>query len=169
MMPLVSRLEAAGRREDLGVLFEKSVCFLTLGLWPVCILLVAGTGPLLDLLFAGRYADSVRPLQILVASAMTLPLATVGSSYLTGLGHLRNLTWMTWAGVALALGLAMAWIPQYGPSGAAAATLVAAVFGMVVRTLFLRRRLGFRLAGIAGRTGDAMAFVRHRRWRGRVK
>ena len=149
LMPLVSRLEAAGRQDDLRVLYEKSVCFLSLGLWPLCLLLVAVANPLLDALFAGRYADSVLPLQILVASALTLPLATIGSSYLVGLGHLRSLTWMTWAGVAIALALAAAWIPSAGPSGAAAATLVAAVFGLVVRTAALQRRLGFRLAGIA--------------------
>jgi O-antigen/teichoic acid export membrane protein len=165
MMPLVSRLETAGRRDDLRVLFEKSVCFLSLALWPLCILLIVGASPLLDALFAGRYMESVRPLQILVASALTLPLATIGSSYLTGLGRLRSLTWMTWAGVVIALGLATVWIPAHGPSGAAAATLVAAVFGMLVRTLALRRHVGFRLAGIAARRRDAFEFVRqHLPW-----
>jgi O-antigen/teichoic acid export membrane protein len=162
MMPLVSRLENAERRTDLRILFEKSVCFLSLGIGPLCILLILGTGPLLGLLFAGRYTESVRPLQILVASALTLPLATVGSAYLVGLGELRSLTWMTWMGVFIGLGLAAVWIPVYGPSGAALATLIAAVFGMVVRTWVLRRQLGFRLVDIAARSRDAWQFARAR-------
>ena len=162
MMPLVSRLHAAGRHTDLRVLYEKSVCFLHLGIVPLCLLLIGGARPLLDLLYHGRYADSVPAFQVLVAGALTLPLASVGSPFLTGMGHVRSLLWMTWAGLVLGLGLAALWIPQHGPVGAASAMLVGATFGMLVRTWALHRLLGFGLAGIAARTRDAWDFARRR-------
>ena len=162
LMPAVSRLEAAGRRDDLRVLFEKSVCFLSLLLFPACVGLVVVSPVLLDLLFGGRYGDSVPVFQILVASALALPLATVGSAVLTGLGRLRALVWMTWAGVTLGLAMLLVWTPRWGPVGAAAATLVAGVFGAVVRTLVLRGELGFTWRSMALRVGDVSAYARRR-------
>lgn len=162
VMPTVSRLHAAGRHGDLRILYEKSVCFLHLGLVPVCLGLIAFARPLLDLLFGGRYGDSVPAFQILVASALTLPFASVGSPFLIGLGRVRTLLWITWAGVLLGIALAVAWIPRWGPSGAAAAVLAAAILGMAARTWVLKRLLGFRLAGVAARTRDAAAFLRRR-------
>lgn len=160
VMPTVSRLHSTGRRTDLRVLFEKSVCFLHLGVVPACIGLVVLARPLLDLLFEGRYGDSVLPFQILVTSALTLPFASVGSPFLIGLGRVGTLLWITWAGVLLGLGLALLWIPRAGPVGAASALGVAAVFGMVARTVVLRRILGFRTAGIVSRWRDVLALVR---------
>jgi O-antigen/teichoic acid export membrane protein len=162
LMPTVSKLDAARRRDDLRVLFEKSVCFLSMAIVPLCLLLVLGASPLLHGLFGGRYDDSVPVFQLLVASAMVLPVATIGSAYLTGLGRLRTLVWMTWAGVILMFLLLAVWIPRWGPAGAAAATLVAAVFGAVVRALVLRRELGFHFRGIVLRVHDALAFARRR-------
>jgi O-antigen/teichoic acid export membrane protein len=160
MMPAVSRLHATGRHHDLRVLFEKSVCFLTLALVPLCGLLIVATGPLLDLLFHGRYAASVPVFQILVAGALTLPLASVGSPFLVGLGRLRTLLWITWSGLGLGVGLMLWWIPLFGPRGAAAAASAAALYGMVVRAVVLRPAVGFSLGGIATRTRDASAFAR---------
>ena len=78
------------------------------------------------------------------------------------IGRLRALVWMTWAGVILGLALVVVWIPRWGAPGAAAATLVAAVFGAVVRAVVLRGELGFRLTTIALRVRDITAFVRRR-------
>ncbi len=160
MMPAVSRLHATGRRDDLRVLFEKSVCFLTLALVPLCLLLIVATGPILELLFHGRYTASVPVFQILVAGALTLPLASVGSPFLVGLGRLRTLLWITWSGLGLAVALMLWWIPRFGPRGAAAAAAVAALYGMVVRAAVLRPALGYTWAGIAARTSDVSAFAR---------
>jgi O-antigen/teichoic acid export membrane protein len=162
LMPVVSRLHAGGRRDDLRVLYEKSVCFVHLGIVPACALLLVATPWLFDLLFRGRYAGSEPVFRVLVASALTLPLASIGSPFLTGMGAVRALLWMTWAGVGLGLALAAAWIPGHGPLGAAWAMLVAAVFGMLVRTAWLKRALGFTAAGVVGRVRDAADFARRR-------
>jgi len=97
-----------------------------------------------------------------VASAATLPFASVGSPFLVGLGRVRSLVWITWLGTGLGVGLALLWIPRYGPTGAAFAVLVAAVAGMVARTWVLRRVLGFALVDVAARTRDAVDFARRR-------
>jgi O-antigen/teichoic acid export membrane protein len=160
LLPVVSRLQAAARPGDLRVLFEKSVCFLTLALLPCCALLAALTGPVLDLLFRGRYADCVPVFQILVASALALPLASVGSSFLVGLGRLGSLLVITWTGLALGIALTLLWIPRWGASGAALAVLVAAAYGAATRAWVLRSILRFRLRDVAWRTRDVVAFAR---------
>jgi len=159
LMPTVAKLHAERRVADLAVLFEKSVCFATLAVVPVCALLYFGTGWILDVLLEGRYREAVPAFRILVLSALTLPVASVGSPFLTGLGRLRTLLWITWAGLALGVGLAVWWIPDHGPEGAAAATAVAAVFGMVARAWVLRRDVPYRVRGTVLRVRDAWAFA----------
>ena len=155
LMPTVAKLQSERRVADLVALFEKSVCFVTLALVPICALLYFGTGWMLDVLLNGRYREAVPAFRILVLSALTLPIASVGSPFLTGLGRLRSLLWITWTGLFLGVGLAVWWIPAHGPEGAATATAVAAVYGMLARAAVLRRDVPFRLRGIVSRVGDA--------------
>ena len=162
LMPLVSRLTAAGRQREVRVLFEKSVCFLHLALLPILAALIVLAPQLYRLFFGDRYAASIPVFRILVASAATLPFASVGSPFLVGLGRVRSLVWITWLGTGLGVGLALLWIPRYGPTGAALAVLVAAVAGMVARTWVLQRVLGFALVEVVARTRDAVDFARRR-------
>jgi PST family polysaccharide transporter len=167
LMPAVARLNAAGRSDDLRILCEKSICFLSVALAAGGALLIVCTGPLLRLLFAGRYDAAVLPFQILVAGAIVwLPLASTGSAFLTGLGRLRSLLWITWAGLVLGIALALWWIPRFGPAGAATAAAVAAVAGMILRAVALRSLLGVGPAGIAARRDDIAHWLR-RVWTGR--
>lgn len=162
IMPLVSRLHADRRDRDLRTLYEKSVCFLYLGLLPILVALVIFAPQIYRLFYGERYAESVPVFRILVASAAVLPFASVASPFLYGLGRVRTLVWITWVGTAVGVALAWAWIPRYGPEGAALAVLVASVVGMVARTWVLRGILGFGLLDVVARTRDATNFLRRR-------
>jgi O-antigen/teichoic acid export membrane protein len=162
LMPLVSRLQAEKRERDLRVLYEKSVCFLYLALIPIIAALLLLAPQIYRVFYGALYADSIPAFRILVAGALVLPFASVGSPFLFGLGHVRSLLWITWAGMSVGVGLALAWIPRYGPEGAALALLVSSVVGMVARTEVLRKILGFRLRDVAARRRDATSFLRRR-------
>jgi O-antigen/teichoic acid export membrane protein len=159
IMPLVSKLHAEGRQRDLRILYEKSVCFVHLGVVPLVVVLLLLAPQVYQLFYGERYAESIPVFRILVASALALPFASIGSPFLVGLGRLRSLMWITWLGMGVAVGLAFWWIPAFGAVGAAAALLVAAIVGMVGRTVVLRRILGFTLWDVARRVQDARAFV----------
>lgn len=162
LMPLVSRLQSARRDADVRILYEKSVCFLHLALVPVIAALIVAAPWIYQLFYGSRYADSVGVFRLLAVSALTLPFASVGSPFLIGLGRVRSLLWITWTVVAVGVALAMWWIPAYGAMGAAAALALSALVGMLLRTWVLQRSLGFALRDVAGRRGDATAFVRRR-------
>ena len=162
LMPLVSRLQSSGRDDDVRVLYEKSVCFLHLALVPVIAALIVAAPWIYGLFYGPRYADSVGVFRLLTLSALTLPFASVGSPFLIGLGRVRSLLWITWSVVGVGVGLAFWWIPAHGAMGAAAALAVAALVGMLLRTWVLQRILGFALRDVAGRLGDATAFLRRR-------
>jgi O-antigen/teichoic acid export membrane protein len=162
LMPLVSRLQSSGRERDVRVLYEKSVCFLQLGLVPVIAALLVAAPFVYQLFYGERYAESVGVFRVLVLSGLTLPFASVGSPFLVGLGQVRSLLWITWTVVVVGVALALLWIPRFGAVGAAAALLVASVVGMVLRTWVLQRILGFALRDVAGRSRDAAAFLRRR-------
>jgi len=159
IMPLVSKLQAERRMRDLRILYEKSVCFLHLGVVPLLVLLLWLAPQIYSLFYGGRYVESIPVFRILVVSALTLPFASVGSPFLVGLGRLRSLLWITWLQMSIGVGLAFWWIPRFGARGAASAILVAAFVGMVTRTGVLRSILGFRLRDIASRVHDARAFL----------
>jgi len=162
LMPLVSRLQAAQRTDDLRVLYEKSVCFLALALVPICAVLWLFTEPLLRLFVGERGADSVPVLRWLVVSALALPGASVGSPFLLGMGRVRTLFVITWSGLLVWFLGALVGLHHHGAAGGAAAVCVAAMFGLAARTWVLQRALGFRLRDVAGRWRDAREAIRRR-------
>ena len=162
LMPLVSRLHVTSRRDDLRILYEKSVCFLTLAVVPVCAGLFLLAEPLLRLFVGERGGESAPVLRWLVVSALALPGASVGSPFLLGMGRVRALFVITWLGLLVWFASALLGLHHHGAAGGAAAVCVAAMFGLVARTWVLQRDLGFRLRDVAGRWRDASAAIRRR-------
>jgi O-antigen/teichoic acid export membrane protein len=159
-MPLVSRLQAQARSLELRALYEKGVWFLHLVLVPTVILLILLAKPLYGLFYGQRYSDSVPVFRILVLGALMLPWISVGSSFLMGLGKVRQLALHNWMGTAVAVVAALVWMPRFGAEGAAWAATSGRLVLMLAITRVLVPQLGVRLRDLPRRTADATAAVR---------
>jgi O-antigen/teichoic acid export membrane protein len=175
LIPQVSALYAAGRREAIGALWHAAVERLSLVVLPLFALFFALAGALVAVAYPGGYGQSAWVMRVFL---LALPLrCAIYNPLLVGMGKAR---WALWAGAAdllLNLGLSL-WGTQalltrwpgwafLGPAGAAVLATyaqVALLVGLIARHLGLGigqllpwrhlGRLGL-LCGLAGALGWA--------------
>jgi O-antigen/teichoic acid export membrane protein len=106
----------------------------------------AGTlvlGPeVLRLAYGDEFRDTGPLLMILVAPFPVIPLMTVATSVLIGLGRLRAPVAITATGAAVNIALAFALIPRYDAVGAAFASSGAQTVGALLAFVYARRIVG---------------------------
>ncbi|MDZ7290117.1 MAG: oligosaccharide flippase family protein [candidate division KSB1 bacterium] len=158
LLPLISRFDAAGQREELRALAEKAICFLFLLLLPLHLLLLVGSEFLLEIVYHGKYNDATAILRVLVIGAFFLPWGAVGSNMQIGMGKPR----VSFGFVLLVAGFNIIanlfLLPVFGVIGAAVAMTLAMVFGAILQMFYMRRTIQLRLQGIWQRRLDALHF-----------
>jgi O-antigen/teichoic acid export membrane protein len=119
-----------------------------MGLWFVgggslAVALVAA--PLIRLVYGEAFLPAVHPLWILLPGITAIAVAKPLSLFYTQQkGSPRVNAWMSGIAVAVNIGLNLLWIPEHGPSGAAAASTVAYLLVTTLLLLRIRKEPGFR-------------------------
>jgi O-antigen/teichoic acid export membrane protein len=162
ILPAASRLSSRGSAESLRALTEKSILFLTLGLLPVTLLFVAFPGVLVQVLYAGRYADAEPILRIFSLLTFLLPLAAIGSNVLMGLGEARLSFILGLEVLAASLAALFLCIPAWGAAGAGAGYVLASAAAAVLTVRYLVRHVPLSAAAVLRRTRDIGMFIRNR-------
>jgi O-antigen/teichoic acid export membrane protein len=118
-----------------------------MGLWFVGIgsLLAAGLAtPMIRLVYGERFLPAVRPLWILLPGITAIAIAKPLSLFYTQQkGSPRINAWLSGIAVLVNVGLNLLWIPDYGPSGAAAASTVAYVLVTLLLLWRIHKEPGF--------------------------
>lgn len=119
-------------------------CFrrVTLASVTTATLLIVGAKPVLSILFGRQFGDAAPLLQILMLS---VPFGFMGHVYrylLIPLHAQKQELAATGFGLALQMGLAAYWIPQYQAQGAVAALLTAEVVVYLLKFALASRRIG---------------------------
>jgi lipopolysaccharide exporter len=160
VLPASSRLSSRGDDPSLKDLVEKSLLFATLGMVPVCAVMLAAPEPLLALIYGGRYADAATLLRIISPMALVVPVLAIGSSVLMGLGEARAGFVLSVQTLVVSLAAYYLLVPSWGTVGAAWGFVLAAFIMTVITVVFLRRFVTVTARGVLGRMRDISAFVR---------
>ncbi len=118
-----------------------------MGLWFVAsgsmvVTLVAA--PMIRLVYGEAFLPAVRPLWILLPGVTAIAVAKPLSLFYTQhKGSPRVNAWLSGVAVTVNIGLNILWIPEFGPSGAAAASTVSYLLVTVLLLLRIRREPGF--------------------------
>jgi O-antigen/teichoic acid export membrane protein len=160
LLPLISRFDAAGQREELRALAEKAICFLFIILLPLHLLLISGADLLLNIVYHGKYNEAAAILRTLVFGAFFIPLGTVGSNIQMGMG--KSKVSFNFVLLAAVFNIAANFIllPVTGILGGALATTLTMMFGGTLQFLYMRKALGLTLRGVWQRRFDALNFGR---------
>ena len=143
LIPTVSRAHSAGDGETVARLVRGAVRFLVLVLLPACAFLAVRSGPLMELVFSGAYAQGAGIQAILVVRYGLLGvLLMTFCSVLIALGQPGRAALLVLLLVPLAAGLNAVLIGARGAEGAAVAALLTALAGTLLSGRLLRRRLG---------------------------
>jgi O-antigen/teichoic acid export membrane protein len=158
LLPLISKFDAAGQREELRALAEKAICFLFIILLPLHLFLIFGAELLLHIVYHGKYDEAAVILRVLVLGAFFLPLGMVGSNIQIGTGKSKVSFSFVILVAAFNLAANLILLPAIGAVGAALATALTMMFGAALQMLYMRRAIRLTWRGIWQRRLDALNF-----------
>lgn len=107
--------------------------------------IVLGSAPeLVDSLFGDGYGAAAAPFRLLLLAAIAGVMMTVNSTILLAADRPRWLLWLTAPLPLLALAGQWLWVPRWGETGAATATLVTALIGAIAGLIVVYLQCGIR-------------------------
>jgi O-antigen/teichoic acid export membrane protein len=136
VFPASSKYHAAGDLDTLKKIIEKATSFLYILMIPVCILLIIFAPFLFQILYKGKFDESITIFRVLIASGLFLPVTMVGMSALVGMGKVREVFRTIFASLIINVILAVILLPAIGMVGAAIA------FGV---SMFVQALLAYRI------------------------
>jgi len=160
ILPAASKLSSLGEDASLKAVTEKAILFLTLGLVPVSILLLAFPELLVDILYGGRYQDAVPILRWFSLLTLAVPLAAVGSNVLMGLGYARLSFILGLQILAVSIAAFLVCIPPWGALGAGIGYVVGGFITALLTARLVDRYIPLRFSAILRRTRDVDTFLR---------
>jgi O-antigen/teichoic acid export membrane protein len=161
-MPAVATLFGAGQTNRIRTGYLRALRMLTLLTLPMTAALVATGGTLIHLLYGHDYDGASKVLVVMAISFPIIPLVSVTTGVLEGLGRKAAVITTLAVGTVVDLGVAFLAIPAHGAVGAAVANAAAQVAGAAVALAFVSRSVSpfewrwppivaaFAVAGIGG-------------------
>ena len=150
----------AGNIEKLRITAEKSICFSTLLLLPVFLLMFFFPQQLLHILFKGKYDEGAALVRTMSFLALIVPWNAVIASYLNGTGKVKE-------GLYSSIILLAATIPAYfiltpllGALGTSIALVSVMLLVTVILVYYIQRVIPLSVGNVVGRTADAWIFLK---------
>lgn len=147
LLPLISHLTSLNHLQEASRYINKSLRYLLILLVPLAFFTNSMSGPILQLIYSSRYLPAARPLGILIFGIIFLTFFSVLTAVINGSGKPK--TSMALASAILPLDFILNWllIPRFGLSGAAAATALASLAGMIGAALVVQKKFGALMSG----------------------
>ncbi len=120
----------------------RSWRYCLLVLTPFALLVAAVAGELVVFVYTDEYAPSAEPLRVLVFGYVLISLFHVGTTIITALGHPRFAMGLAFIMLLVDVLLTRLLIPPLGLPGAALATTLSALGGVLCAVIWLARRFG---------------------------
>ena len=162
ILPGVSLLASRGERATLKVVVEKSTLFSAVGMVPVMLGMVLFAGPMIGIIYGGRYPEAVLILQIFGLMSIAVPAFAIGSNVLMGLGEARASFVLGVQMLVVSLAAYFIIIPWLGTTGAAVAVVVASYIMAWIALARVRDFVPFTVREVLARRHDIRAFVLRR-------
>jgi len=160
LLPGVSLLASRGEQRNLKAAVEKSILFSTVGMVLVMIPMLVLAGPLVAILYSGRYPDAVPILQVFMLMSLAIPAFAIGSSVLMGLGEVRASFILGMQMLVVSVVAYLVMIPWLGAVGAALGVVIASYIMAWIALERVRRHIPFTVPEVLARWGDIRVFVR---------
>lgn len=158
--PAVARLSAQKREQELAVLIEKMIAFMTIVMVPIVLVIwLAPIDYLFAAIFKNSYQDASGLFRILSLAALAIPLS-MNSYVLLGMSQVRRLFTVSFLSVALFFAVALILVPRIGVAGQAVAVVVSFWTLGILSLLAMRNIISITPAGIISRWRDPLEFGR---------
>lgn len=150
LLPRASYYVEHGEMDRFRQITRKAFNFVFLAAVPMMLYFILFARPGIFLLSGENYAGSVVPMQWIMPTLLFIGLSNVlGIQILVPLGRERVVLWSIVAGAAVDVVLNVVLIPQYGASGAAAATSVAELVVLAVQFIVLGKEARMAFSAVS--------------------
>jgi O-antigen/teichoic acid export membrane protein len=129
----------ATRPDLVAALYRRGLKYLVLVGLPIAAFGALAAEPFLGLLFGAAYAPSAAPARLLLPACVAMFVSNFAETTLACIGRVRVIVWTSTLALLINIALNALWIPRFGASGAAAATLLTEALYALLGTLALRR------------------------------
>jgi O-antigen/teichoic acid export membrane protein len=162
MLPGASLLASRGERSTLKVVVEKSTMFATVGMIPVMAGMILFAGPMISIIYGGRYPEAVLILQIFALMSVAVPAFAIGSNLLMGLGEARASFVLGIQLLVVSLGMYLITIPWLGAIGAAIGVVLASYIMGWIALARVQTFVPFTVREVLARHQDIRIFLVNR-------
>ena len=164
VFPASSKYHGEGDVATLKKIIEKATSFLYLLMIPLCILLIIFAPLLFQILYKGKFDDSIIIFRILIASGIVLPMTMVGMSSLVGMGKVKEVFQTILASLIVNIVLAVILLPLIGTIGAAIAFCISMLLQAVQAYRIMKREVPLTLSAMFLRgIEDGKNFLKRKR------
>ena len=163
VFPASSKYHASGDTDTLKKIIEKATSFLYLLMIPLCILLIIFAPLLFQILYKGKFDDSIIIFRALIASGFVLPMTMVGMSALVGMGKVKQVFQTISASLVINVILAVILLPIIGTIGAAIAFAVSMLLQAILAYRIMKQEVPLSLTAMFCRgIEDGMNFLKRK-------
>jgi len=164
VFPATSKYYANGDIATLKKIIEKATSFLFLLMFPLCILLIVFAPLLFQILYKGKFDDSIGIFRVLIASGFVLPVSMVGVATLVGMGKVKELFQTIIASLIVNVILAAIFLPLVGTIGAAIAFCISMLLQAILCYRIMKREVPLSLREMLFRgIEDGRNFLKEKR------
>ena len=142
LLPLISQLTSLNRLQEVSQYINKSLRYLLIVLAPLAFFTSGLSGPIIELVYSSRYLPAAAPLCLLIFGVTFLTLFSVLAAVINGSGRPKTSMALACAILPLDFLLNLLLIPRFGLSGAAAATTLTSLTGVIGASLVVRKKFG---------------------------
>lgn len=162
ILPASSRLLSRNDRGLLKALVEKALLFGTVGMVPVLAGFVVLAGPLVHLVYEGKYVEAIPQLQLFGVLALCVPSMAIASNVLLGIGETRVGFIVGIQSLVASMVLYVVLIPFLGVTGATLGYILSSVVLCVLSMRQMANHIPLRAMDVLRRWRDITSFVSRR-------
>ncbi len=148
LFPQISRLNAANKHHEAGLVISSSLRNLLLFLLPLTALIAGSAPTLIKLLFGNSYMPATSMLRVLVTSYVFITIFAMFANILNGAGRAKVSTALAGTGLVVGFIGCILLIPLWGALGAATATGIGGVLVCAGAMKVTSRMFNYSLAAI---------------------
>jgi O-antigen/teichoic acid export membrane protein len=142
LFPAISKSIAMKDTEQTGKYIRESMKYLVLLLLPMVLIISASSSSLIRLFYSGKYEPAAYPLAVLVIGLGAFTIFNILTTVINAAGRPRVPMIMTAVLVPMAVGLNWFLISAYQLNGAAIATTITGLAGMVMASAYIIKMFG---------------------------
>lgn len=149
LLPSISKSTSTNNLPQTQEYISKSLRYLLMLILPLAFFVSGSAGEVIKLTYSSVYISAASPLSILIFGITFITIFYILATIITGSGNPRVSMAMALSLVPIDIALNLLLIPEYGLEGAATATTITCLIGLIIGAIYVKMKFGMLMCGIS--------------------